>query len=158
LQREALEMRRRRLGETHADVGRSLYGLGDVFYRSGRFAEAEKHFRMNLDLLTHLTGIAPSALAFPEVALGRLLMERGRLDEAEPLLRHALDGLRHDLPADHERIAFAEVLVGDCVARRGRVAEAAPLMQNGLRKLRAKRSGSEEIRYAESRLAALRLE
>jgi hypothetical protein len=85
-------------------------------------------------------------------------MERGRLDEAEPLLRHALEGLRRDLPADHERIAFAEVLIGDWLVRRGRAGEGVPLMQNGLTKLRAKRSASEETRYAESRLAALKVE
>jgi hypothetical protein len=60
------------------------------------------------------------------------------------------------LPADHERVAFGEVLLGDWLARRGRLDEAAPLLQEGVKKLRAKKSGSDETRYAESRLAALR--
>jgi tetratricopeptide (TPR) repeat protein len=150
---ESLDIRRRLDGEPF--VGESLGGLASLYQRSGRMAEAEKYFRMNLAVLQKIPRLPRSQLAYGETGLGRFLTERGRADEAEPLLRHALDGLRQELPADHPRIAYAEVLLGDWLTRRRRFEEAQPLLERGVKILRAKERGSEQTAYAEARLAAL---
>jgi eukaryotic-like serine/threonine-protein kinase len=155
MQVRALELRKRSLGEKHPDIGESVGGLGDIYYRQGRWSEAEKYFRMNLEFLRAQGRSMRWQLAFPETALGRLLSEQGRVNEAEPLLRHALEGLRQDLPPGHDRIAFAEVLLGDCLRRRRQFDAAQDLLDRGMKILKAANSNSEQSRYAEDRMAAL---
>jgi eukaryotic-like serine/threonine-protein kinase len=137
------------------NLARSWYGLGDVSYRRGQWAEAEKYFSMDFELLKKTAGTAPIILAYPEETLGRLLTERGRQDEAEPLLRHALESLRRDLPPDHWRIGYGEALLGAWLASLGHFDESEPLLLKGYETLRTKRGDREEGRYTVGKLVAL---
>ena len=128
-------------------VGKPWYGLGEIFYRRGERAEAEKYFRMDLDLLKKDPHTSPTSLAWPETAVGRLLTERGRPDEAEPLLRHALASLRADLPppeqlADGLRRRLARGLFGVAPSIRGSGAVAARRLCDLARETRRRSRGN----------------
>ena len=135
--------------------GKSWYGIGEVLYRRGQSADAERYFRMNLELLKKHSNSPPATVAWPETALGRLFTERGHPDEAEPLLRHAVESLRSD-SAPPWRRAYAEVLLRACLTSRRRFAEAEPLLQGGYAVLHMKRGDNrDETRYAATALVAL---
>jgi len=154
LHREAAAMFEKVDGDP-TSVGKSWYGIGEVLYRRGQSADAEKYFRMNLKLLKQHPNTPPATVAWPETALGRLFTERGRPDGAEPLLRHAIASLRTD-SAPQWRRAYAEVLLDACLTSRRRFEEAEPLLQGGYAVLHMKRGDNrDEPRYAATALVAL---
>jgi tetratricopeptide (TPR) repeat protein len=137
-------------------VGKPWYGIAEARYRRGDRAEAEKYFRMDLELLKKHADTPPAVLAWPETALGQLLTERGRPEEAEPLLRHALASLRADPPPEKWRTAYAEVLLGACLVTRRQFEEAEQLLLDGYAGLHTMRGDDrDESRYAVTALVAL---
>ena len=106
LHREAAAMFQK-LDADPTSVGKSWYGIGEVLYRRGESADAEKYFRMDLELLKQHPNTPPAIVAWPETALGRLFTDRGDPDKAEPLLRHAVASLRTG-SAPQWRRAYAE--------------------------------------------------
>uniref|UniRef100_UPI000A752B74 tetratricopeptide repeat protein n=1 Tax=Geitlerinema sp. PCC 9228 TaxID=111611 RepID=UPI000A752B74 len=56
LYRQALEMRKRLLGEQHPDVATSLNNLAELYRSQGRYDEAEPLYRQALEMFKRLLG------------------------------------------------------------------------------------------------------
>ncbi|WP_139240833.1 tetratricopeptide repeat protein, partial [Geitlerinema sp. PCC 9228] len=56
LYRQALEMRKRLLGEPHPDVASSLNNLAFLYQSQGRYEEAEPLYRQALEMFKRLLG------------------------------------------------------------------------------------------------------
>ncbi|MEG3440445.1 tetratricopeptide repeat protein, partial [Pannus brasiliensis CCIBt3594] len=56
LYRQALEMRKRLLGEEHPDVATSLNNLAYLYRETGRYGEAEPLYRQALEMGKRLLG------------------------------------------------------------------------------------------------------
>jgi hypothetical protein len=93
MMREALAMRRKLLGESHADVATSLCDLADLLVVTGRFeeayplaAEAHRSFASNFSEDHWRTAVAKSIE-------GAALVGLRRYDDAEPLLQASYQAL-----------------------------------------------------------------
>jgi tetratricopeptide (TPR) repeat protein len=67
------------------------YGLGLTRLNQGRRAEAERHLREALGMLTDQFGPQHATVVIASTTLGRCLREQGRLNEAEALLLQVRD-------------------------------------------------------------------
>jgi non-specific serine/threonine protein kinase/serine/threonine-protein kinase len=123
MQTEALEIRRRELGETHPDTLESLWEWGWLLARAARWGEAE--------------GVLRRCLAGRRVALGELhpdtlatmrdlayfLYAQQKKDEAEQLGRAAVDGYMKLHGPDHVDTIGAMQTMGVVASARGDNAE-----------------------------------
>ena len=86
--------------EAKLEHGRTYQRMGDIEFKFGRLAEAEKAYRDGLALLTPLAAARPDdldarrALAAVQTHLAQLLFRADRFDDARPLYREAIDRLR----------------------------------------------------------------
>jgi serine/threonine protein kinase/tetratricopeptide (TPR) repeat protein len=106
LLRDALEERRRTLGDEHERVAESRNHLGVTLRLTAEFEPAEQELRAALAVRRRLLGEHP-AVAESLHDLGAVLAERGELVEAEALQRESLDLRRKLLGRDP---AVAETL------------------------------------------------
>ncbi|WP_299616752.1 tetratricopeptide repeat protein, partial [uncultured Tateyamaria sp.] len=88
---EALEMRRRVLGDRHYDVASSLNNLAALLQNTGRFEDAEPLFREALEIGREVLDDRHPNVATQLNNLAILLQATGRFEEAEPLYREALE-------------------------------------------------------------------
>ena len=93
LAREAMEIRRKALGESHADFGASLMTLGSIRLAAGAGEEAEELLRRGLAILAKALPAGNWRIAEAESRLGACLATRGQAKEAEPLLVDGYEGL-----------------------------------------------------------------
>ena len=99
--RRALELRRRALGEEHAEVARALNQLGVLEWRRGRLNEAEELYRQGLAVGRPLLGPDhPDTLAY-EMNLASLYRTQSRYKEAEPLYERNLASRQRVLGREH---------------------------------------------------------
>ena len=110
--REALEIRRRTLGEDHPFVAVSLNELAGARLALGDVAGATALFERALALRRRVHGGGHPYIAYSLVGLARARQAAGRADEAAPLFREALEIRRAALPEGHELIAETEALLG----------------------------------------------
>lgn len=100
-QKEALEIRRKLLGEAHPATLRSTAEMGHLLEVRGQLAAAAPYVRAALDGRRRILGPQhPETLASLH-AYGATLLALGRRDEAEPMLRAAVDGKRAVLGPEH---------------------------------------------------------
>ncbi len=98
---QALEVRRRVLGDLHPAVGSSLHNLGAVLADQGRHGEAEEALLAALELREQVLGPVHPASAATLNNLAALYKETGRVDEAVPLLERALEARTRVLGPEH---------------------------------------------------------
>jgi serine/threonine protein kinase/tetratricopeptide (TPR) repeat protein len=98
---DALELRRRILGDTSEETADSMTDLGNALVRLGRFDEAEPLLRDALASKRALHDGPHASVALGINSLGNLLHHREAYDEAEALYREALAMHRETLGDDH---------------------------------------------------------
>jgi len=103
LLREALEERRRTLGDEDERVAESQNNLGATLLKTADYENAERELRAALAVRRRVLGAHP-ATAQSLNDLATLLSERGRWSEAEELSREALE-LRRKLLGRHAAVA-----------------------------------------------------
>ncbi|MBW7906592.1 MAG: serine/threonine-protein kinase [Phycisphaerae bacterium] len=123
-QAEALDIRRRALGDGHPDTLASVNREGMLLQAQGKLREAEQRYREALD-----AGRREAGAEHPEVIsalnnLGQVLVHQGRLAEAEPVCREALEQARRFLGEDHEGTYSAQGNLGLALNNLGRLSEA----------------------------------
>ena len=106
--RDALDMRRRLVGERHPDVASSLIGLATLEVAQGKFPDALESARSAADIYTASLSASHWRTAAAQSAGGAALTGLGRYQEAEPLLTHSYAVLRKDSGAPPSFRTLAE--------------------------------------------------
>jgi eukaryotic-like serine/threonine-protein kinase len=146
---------RRAAGDSTDDLGATLRNLGLLFYRTGRFADAERTLRETLSIYRRELSKGHPRLAEALTALGQVLTARGRAQEAEPLLREAITIRETKLGNKDLRTAESREALGVAMAALGRRAEAESLVASSCRTMAADRWGTRQARQCESDLRAV---
>jgi tetratricopeptide (TPR) repeat protein len=97
--REALEVRRRVLGEEHPNTLTSISNMGGLLYAQGKLSEAESYFREALEVRRRVLGEEHPSTLTSINNMGALLQAQGKhqqaidlLTPAEPAARTAFTG------------------------------------------------------------------
>ena len=135
-QQEALDIRRRLLGEDHLDTLLSLNSMGGLLLDQGRLVEAESRYREAHERFWNTVGRDHPETIGSIINVGGALREQGKLSEAEPFYRDALDRSRRVLGGDHETTLIALNNLGGLLLDLGRLAEAEPYHREVLEKNR----------------------
>ncbi|TVQ33079.1 MAG: serine/threonine protein kinase [Phycisphaeraceae bacterium] len=127
LQNNALETRRRELGEDHNDTLVSQNNLGLMLARQGRVDEAEAIYRETIERRRRAFGEEHPEALTTMVGLGNLLRTQARYEEAEALFLAALDASRRTLGDEDLATLVAINNLGYLRIDQGRLSEAEPL-------------------------------
>jgi CHAT domain-containing protein/tetratricopeptide (TPR) repeat protein len=132
LLQRALELRVRHLGKEHPDVARTAVRLGSVLSRTGKYAEAEAHYRQALTVQRQVLGDDHPETSSTLNDLAVTLNRRGRYPEAETLYRQALAVQRRVLGEENVETARTLSNLGTNLVSRARHAEAESLLRQAL--------------------------
>nr|WP_232224256.1 tetratricopeptide repeat protein [Mastigocladopsis repens] len=132
LYQQALELRKRLLGEEHPDVAQSLNNLAYLYRSQGRYIEAEPLYQQALELRKRLLGEEHLDVAQSLNNLANLYRSQGRYIEAEPLYQQALELWRSLLGDEHPPVATSLHNLALLYFSQGRYTEAEPLYQQAL--------------------------
>ena len=127
----ALETRRARLGENHADVATSLDALGMLRFYTGDYAEAKEFLGQALAIRRRVLGEGHELVMQTLNNLGAVLWGQGAYEEAEPIFREVLAAARKQGGAD-ENLAAALNNLASLLRVQGRYDEAEPLLREAL--------------------------
>ncbi len=132
LQRRALEIRRRALGDSAAEVADSLLGLGVVLHSKGDLAAADDVLREAL--ARHEARLGPDAVqvAADLDVLASLLGDRGEVAEARTLIERAIAIREQRLGSDHPDVAKVVANLGVLLWSQGDYEAAEPLLRRAL--------------------------
>ncbi|MBX3375485.1 MAG: serine/threonine protein kinase [Phycisphaeraceae bacterium] len=150
----ALEIRKRVLGETHADTLRLTSNLGALRLAQGRLDEAERLFKQADAGFASIGNRSGSLGARNNIAL--IQARRGNIEAAASVQREVVDGYRHLLGPDHERTLGCSINLASMCEELGRLEEAMTLLNQAVEGFRRTR-GPEDPRtlLAEYNLAGL---
>jgi CHAT domain-containing protein/Flp pilus assembly protein TadD len=127
--REALDVRRRLLGDEHIETAATAQNLAMIYRHQERYAEAEPLLRQSLAAMEKAAGPKHPLTAGRLHALGGVLYYMGRFSEAEPLLRRAV-AIRREVIGPNDPTTMISVNLLALVLRgQARDAEAEPLFR-----------------------------
>lgn len=129
---DALEIRRKQLGEEHIDVAQSYGALGDLYRKQGKYAEAEPLIKRDLELREKLLGPDHPIVARSLNTLAVLYENASRYAEAEPIHQRAIKILEKELGPDHIDVAMSLTNLAILKAKQGKYAESEPLFKRVL--------------------------
>ena len=132
LAQQALEIRKRILGEKHPLIATSLSNLAGLYDNQGRYTEAEPLYRQALAMRQEILPEKHPDIATSLNNLAYLYENQGRYTEAEPLYRQALAMLQEILPSKHPHIAISLNNLAGLYENQGRYVEAEPLYRQAL--------------------------
>ena len=107
LYRQALEIRKKALGEGHPDYATSLNNLALLYYAMGAYDRAEPLFRQALEIRKKALGEGHPDYAISLNNLAALYGAMGAYDRAEPLYRQALEIRKKALGEEHPDYAIS---------------------------------------------------
>ncbi len=136
LQEQALETRRRVLGEEREETLRSLGASGDLLRAEGRLAEAEPILRDALERSRRALGAEHPFTLVSLNNLGYLLHLQGRNDDAERLCREALGAMRRVLGEGHRETLTTQGNLAVALQALGRLEEAEAVYRDSLERHR----------------------
>jgi serine/threonine protein kinase/tetratricopeptide (TPR) repeat protein len=132
MQREALAMRRKWLGNEHLQVAESLRDLADALRREGKYAESETLLRDSLAIFRKRLGNGHEDVAGLLVLLGDVLRYEGKLDEAELMERQGLAMWKKMLTTEDERVGVALNNLALVLRSQGKLGEAEGMFREAL--------------------------
>lgn len=132
MQRQALAMRRKLLGDKHADVANSVGNLAAIRAAKGYPAEAETILHEALAMRRKIFGDESAEVARSLGNLAAALAQQGKLPEAEKNLRDAVGMQRKRFDNDHPEVALPLRNLAATLARQGKAAEAEPIFREVL--------------------------
>jgi len=136
LQREVLELRRKRLGSEHPEVAVALDSLGLVLRAQGKLAEAERFHREALALERKLPGTQDLPIAITLNNLALVLRDEGKFAEAESSLREAVVLEKRARGEADPTVAITQDNLAFVLLDAGRLDEAEALEKQSLASLR----------------------
>ncbi len=122
--REALEVRRRVLGDEHPDTLGSINEMGMLLWWQGRKAEAEPYLREALEGRRRVLGEENPSTLRSIIVMGLLLNAQMRYAESEQLVRESLPTIVRILGESGWRTAEARSVLGEALAGLRRFQEA----------------------------------
>jgi eukaryotic-like serine/threonine-protein kinase len=155
---QALDIRRRVLGQNHPDTVASLAELARVLGMAGRFPEEEKLQRQVVDIRRRTLGPANLDTITAISQLANTLSAEGRIGEADPLAREVVDlqrrGQGPDSPATMDAVKYLALTL----TREGKYAEAEALDRQVLDfNRRTKGADHPDVFLSSTRLASVLL-
>jgi serine/threonine protein kinase/tetratricopeptide (TPR) repeat protein len=136
-QQTAVAIRRRELGEDHADTLVSLHDLGNLLREEGKLAEAEPCIRGAMEGFRRVLGDEHPSTLVAIGSVGLLARARGDFASAEACYREALDGLRRVRGDTHSETLNTLNNMGSLLAAQSRWAEAAHCFREVLESYRS---------------------
>lgn len=103
--RNALEMRKKLLGEDDLKTAQSMNDLSILYYHTGNFTEAEALLRSVIEIREKILDKNDPAIAKAWNDRGAILYSQGKLDEAEDCYQNALKRYQSFFKNDHTDIA-----------------------------------------------------
>jgi tetratricopeptide (TPR) repeat protein len=134
--REALEIRRRTLGEDHPHTVNDTANLAALIMDMDKLAEAEPLAREALAKSRLLFGNEHASTLKSVNTLGQVLFRLNKFTETEPLYREALTTGRRVLGANHPDVIIWIANMGVLLQRLSRSAEAEPYLREAMDKNR----------------------
>ncbi len=116
---DALSMRRRLHGDSHATVGMSLANLGRLRLLEGRLEQAEQYSLEGLAICEKQLPEGHPALLASQMAAGAALTERDKPGDAISLLQVVADGYAGMLPPTDARLSETHLWMGIAKAKLG---------------------------------------
>ena len=129
---QALEMRKRILGEHHPDVANSLNNLAGLYDSQGRYEEAEPLLVQALEMRKRILGEHHPDVASSLNNLASLYDSQGRYEQAEPLYVQALEIFKRILGEHHPDVASSLNNRAYLYYSQGRYEDAEPLYLQAL--------------------------
>jgi serine/threonine protein kinase/tetratricopeptide (TPR) repeat protein len=123
----ALAIRRRLLGEHHAETQATTRRLAFALEQRGQFAPAQALLTALAATLRDTRGEAHLDTIAVTADLGRISWQQGEYARAEPMLRTALDGQRRELGSDHPTALDTTTYLAHVLYSQGRYGDAEPL-------------------------------
>ncbi len=102
---QALTLRRRELGEEHAETAETMHALALVLHRQGEYEAARQYYEAALRVRERTCGAASAPVAETLNNLGWLAKDRGDYDEAAARYAAALELRRKVCGSDHPAVA-----------------------------------------------------
>jgi serine/threonine protein kinase/Tfp pilus assembly protein PilF len=136
LQKQALETRRRALGEEHPDTLSSIFAMSTLLQDQVHFAEAEVYSREALEKRRRVLGEEHPDTLRSIHDLGNAIMRQGEQELAKPLLQEAIDKRRRVLGEDHPDTLVSIHLMAVLLQAQGKLTEAEPYFRETLDKER----------------------
>ena len=130
--KQCLDITKKRLGENHSYVVRSLQNLGYLYTNQGRYEEAEAVLNQSLELCQKELGENHSYVVRSLVNLGYLYNNQGRYKEAEVVLKQALALSKKILGETHPYVGRSLLNLGYLYNNQGRYEEAEVLLKQAV--------------------------
>ena len=132
LYRQALEIRKKALGENHPDYATSLNNLAALYQAQGDYARAEPLFRQALEIRKKALGENHPDYATSLNNLAVLYKAQGDYARAEPLFRQALEIRKKALGENHPDYASSLNNLAALYQAQGDYARAEPLLRQAV--------------------------
>ena len=132
MHRQALDIRKRALGEDHPDTAGSVNNIASVFGEQGRFDEALEVHQQALDIRKRALGEGHPDVAQSLNNIASVWNMQGRLDEAFHNFRQAVDIWKRALGDDHPQVASGLNNIASVLSDQGRLDEALQNFQQAL--------------------------
>jgi tetratricopeptide (TPR) repeat protein/predicted Ser/Thr protein kinase len=129
---QALEVRRRLLGNDHPDTIRSINSVGYLLQMQGKLDQAEPLHREALERSRRALGDDHAETQTSINNMATLLEAQGKLAEAEPFYREALECCRRINGDDHEETLTSLNNMAYLLQQQGKLAEAEPQFREAL--------------------------
>lgn len=129
------------------ELADSLERLGELYYKQGRYLEAEPLLQKVLTLRQQLLGSNHSDVATSLNNLAELYRLQGRYSEAEPLYLRSLEIMKRQLDAGHPDIATCLNNLAILYYTQGRYSEAETIFAKSL-EIRERQLGSDHLEVA----------
>ena len=132
LYREALEQRRRAVGDRHPEVARAMVNVGNAQLRAGRYRDAQASYRGALERLEAIHGRDATVIAGAIFSLGHSYYYLGQLDQAEAAYRRTIALREAVMGPSHISLAGAINNLGQVRQEQGALDDALALLQRAL--------------------------
>ena len=132
LYRDALEQRRRAVGDRHPEVARAMVNVGNAQLRAGRYRDAQESYRGALERLEAIHGRDATVIAGAIFSLGHSYYYLGQLDQAESAYRRTIALREAVMGPSHISLAGAINNLGQVRQEQGALDDALALLRRAL--------------------------
>ncbi|MSQ96433.1 MAG: tetratricopeptide repeat protein [Gemmataceae bacterium] len=132
LVKQVMDIRRRALGEKHADFAESRNNLAELYVAQGDYAKAEPLHKEALEIFRQVLGEKHPNFAASLNNLAELYREQGDYAKAEPLYKRVVENQRQVVGEKHPEFAFSLNNRGLLYQAQGDYAKAEPMFKQAM--------------------------